>query len=105
MRATMAAVKPMRPGMPMSAAGAKPIANAIAPSPSEVTVHARGAGDARPAGDARAGDARAETARARLEACPAIMIKPSARFAGNAKGRLGADRAINPLYFTRTAKT
>jgi hypothetical protein len=56
-------------------------------------------------GESWAGDAMSDTAKARLAACPQIMINPSATLAGTAKGRLAADKAINVLYLSRRANT
>src|ERR1700728_4483662 len=90
----MAPANPTRPGRPISAAGAKPMANAMPISAGEAGFEA-----------GRAGGAGTEIRRARLDACPAIMIMPSAKFAGNANGTFAADRAISALYFTRMANT
>ena len=71
--------------MPMNAAGAKPIARAMPRS--------------------RWDAGFIETARALLEECPAIIIKPNARLAGNGKGRLAADSAISTLNLINSANT
>src|SRR5450631_2341876 len=94
MRATMAATSPIRPGMPIKAAGAKPIANASARSPLATGFDA-----------GWVGNAMTDTTKARLAACAAIMINPSATLAGSGKGRLAADSAMSALYFIRTANT
>ena len=41
---------------------------------------------------------RAVAASARLAACPAIMITPSATYSGSGKARFAADSAMSALY-------
>src|ERR1700681_579371 len=90
----MATASPINPGMPNKIAGAKPKLKAKTTSPFDTR-----------AGESSADDAMSDTAKARLSACPQIMINPSATLAGTAKGRLAADKAINVLYLSRRANT
>src|SRR6266403_4015577 len=96
-----AAARPINPGMPNRADGAKPKHKAKARSLFDI-----GAGESR-SGDTMSwlGDAMSDTAKARLAAFPQTMINPSATLAGTGKGRLAADNAINVLNLSSSANT
>src|SRR5260370_41590127 len=93
--------RPINPGMPNSVDGAKPKHKARTRSPFDIGASESRSGDA----TSGSGDAMSDTAKARLAACPQIMINPSATLAGTAKGKLAADSAINVLYLSSRANT
>src|SRR5580692_2422869 len=80
-----APASPIRPGIPSRAAGAKPVSSARLKEPLGIFV--------------------TDTASAKLAARLEIMINPSAKFAGTAKGSLAADNDMSALYLISRQNT